>query len=75
MGTTGGVKGWRACDREMWPSLENFFAEFVQKYRRKCEAAGTFKEKETQAILNLTHGMLKFRPEGLLTIDKVLISE
>ena len=62
-------------DREKWPSLENAFEEFVQKYRRKREVAGTFKEEETQAILGLLRGMLKFRPEEHLTIDEVLRSE
>ena len=49
--------------------------EFVQKYRRKREAAGTFEEEETQAILELMRGMLRFRPEKRLTIDEVLRSE
>jgi serine/threonine-protein kinase SRPK3 len=62
-------------DRETWPSLEDAFEEFVQKYRRRREAAGTFKEKETQAILDLMRSMLKFRPEERLTIDEVLKSE
>lgn len=61
--------------RETWPSLDNAFEEFVQKYRRKREAAGTFDEQETQAILKLMRGMLKFRPEERLTIDEVLKSE
>lgn len=62
-------------DRETWPSLENAFEEFVQKYRRKREAAGSFEEEETQAILELMRGMLRFRPEERLTIDEVLRSE
>ncbi|KND93679.1 Serine/threonine-protein kinase spk-1 [Tolypocladium ophioglossoides CBS 100239] len=62
-------------DRETWPPLEEAFEEFVQKYRRKREAAGTFGEEETQAILDLMRGMLKFRPEERLTIDEVLRSE
>lgn len=61
--------------RETWPPLEEAFEEFVQKYRRKREAAGTFGEEETQAILNLMRGMLKYRPEERLTIDEVLRSE
>ncbi|KAF2715402.1 hypothetical protein K504DRAFT_457571 [Pleomassaria siparia CBS 279.74] len=59
-------------DRETWLSLEKAFEEFVQKYRRKREAAGTFEEEETQAILELMRGMLRFRPEDRLTIDEVL---
>lgn len=62
-------------EREIWPSLDNAFEEFVQKYRRKREAAGTFDEQETRAILELMRGMLKFRPEERLTIDEVLKSE
>ncbi|KAL1853982.1 hypothetical protein Daus18300_011571 [Diaporthe australafricana] len=62
-------------DRETWPILENAFEEFVQKYRRKREAAGTFEEEETQAILELMRGMLRFRPEERLTVDEVLKSE
>jgi serine/threonine-protein kinase SRPK3 len=62
-------------DRETWPSLEDAFEEFVQKYRRRQEAAGTFEEKETQAILDLMRSMLKFRPGERLTIDEVLKSE
>jgi serine/threonine protein kinase len=61
--------------RETWPSLENAFEEFVQKYRRKREAAGTFDEQETRAILDLVRGMLRFRPEERLTIHEVLKSE
>lgn len=61
--------------RETWPSLEGAFEEFVQKHRKRREAAGTFEEKETQAILDLMRGMLKFRPSERLTIDEVLKSE
>lgn len=64
-----------AGDRETWPSLEDAFEQFVQKYRRKGEAAGTFEEKETQTILDLMRSMLKFRPQERLTIDEVLRSE
>lgn len=64
-----------AGDRETWPRLEDAFEEFVQKYRRKQEAAGAFEEKETQAILDLMRGMLKFRPKERLTIEEVLKSE
>ncbi|KAF1912614.1 kinase-like domain-containing protein [Ampelomyces quisqualis] len=62
-------------DREIWPCLENAFEEFVQKYRRRREAAGKFEEKETQAILDLMRSMLKFRPKERLSIDEVLNSE
>jgi len=62
-------------DRETWPSLEDAFEEFVQKYRRRREAVGTFKEKETQAIIDLMRSMLKFRPRDRLIIDEVLKSE
>ncbi|KAK7702445.1 hypothetical protein SLS64_009737 [Diaporthe eres] len=62
-------------ERETWPDLEDAFEEFVQKYRRKREAAGTFEEQETRAILELMRGMLRFRPEERLTIDEVLKSE
>ncbi|KAH6632976.1 kinase-like domain-containing protein [Boeremia exigua] len=62
-------------DRETWPSLEDAFEEFVQKYRRRREAAGTFDEEETRAILDLMRRMLKFRPSERLTIDEVLNSE
>lgn len=61
--------------RDAWPSLEDAFEEFVQKYRRKRQEAGTFDERETQAILELMRGMLKFRPEERLTVDEVLKSE
>jgi hypothetical protein len=44
----------------MWPTLEDAFKELVQKYRRSREAAGTFDEKETQAILGLMRSMPKF---------------
>lgn len=60
--------------RTPWPCLENAFEEFVQKYRRKREAAGIFDEEETQAILELMRDMLKFRPEDRSTIDEVLRS-
>lgn len=62
-------------EREIWPSLDNAFEEFVQKYRRKREAAGIFGEQETRALLELIRGMLKFRPEERLTVDEVLNSE
>lgn len=62
-------------ERETWPPLEKAFEEFVQKYRRKREAAGVFGEEETHAILDLIKGMLKFRPEERLTIDEVLSSK
>lgn len=62
-------------DRESWPPLEEAFEEFVQKYRRKREAAGAFGVEETRAILSLMRSMLKFRPEERLTIDEVLKSE
>lgn len=55
--------------------LETAFEEFVQKYRRKRETAGIFGVEETQAILDLMRGMLKFKPEDRLTIDQVLKSE
>lgn len=61
--------------RETWPNLEDAFEEDVQKYRRKREAAGTFDEHETRAILQLMRGMLQFRPEERLTIDEVLKSD
>lgn len=61
--------------RETWPNLEDAFEEFVQKYRRKRETAGTFDERETRAILELMRDMLKLRPEERLTIDEVLKSE
>ncbi|KAF2278687.1 kinase-like protein [Westerdykella ornata] len=47
-------------DREAWPALENAFEQFVQKYRRKREDAGTFGEEEIEAILELMRGMLRF---------------
>ncbi|KAG6357472.1 hypothetical protein INS49_013349 [Diaporthe citri] len=62
-------------ERETWPNLEDAFEEFVQKYRRKREAAGIFEEQETSAILALMRSMLRFRPEERLTIEKVLESE
>ncbi|KAK2032940.1 kinase domain-containing protein [Colletotrichum zoysiae] len=61
--------------RGVWPTLEEAFDEFVQKYRRKRETAGVFEEEETRAILDLMRGMLKFRPEERLMIDEVLGSE
>jgi len=72
---SGAIPRQPTGDREVWPSLENAFEEFVQKYRRRQEAAGNFEEKETQAILDLMRGMLKFRPNERLTIDEVLKSE
>ncbi|KJX92316.1 Protein kinase domain containing protein [Zymoseptoria brevis] len=62
-------------ERETWPSLEHAFEDFVQKYRRTREAAGTFGEEETKAILALIRGMLRFRPEERLTVEEVLKSE
>lgn len=62
-------------DREAWPTLENAFEEFVQKYRKKKESAGIFEEEETKAFFALMRGMLRFRPEERLTIDEVLESE
>lgn len=61
--------------RETWPPLSQAFEEFVQKYRRKREVSGVFGEEETQAILDLMRGMLKFRPEERLTVHQVLKSE
>lgn len=61
--------------REIRPSLDNAFEEFVQKYRRKREAAGTFDDQEVPAILDLMRRMLRFRPEERLTIHEVLDSE
>lgn len=61
--------------RETWPSLDNTFEEFVQKYRRKREAPGTFDDQEVPAILDLMRRMLRFRPEERLTINEVLESE
>ncbi|TWU72626.1 hypothetical protein ED733_004415 [Metarhizium rileyi] len=62
-------------DREAWPPLDEAFEEFVQKYRRKQEARGVFGEEETQDILDLMRGMLKFGPKERLTIDEVLNSK
>lgn len=62
-------------DRERWPPLETAFEEFVQRYRRKRKWAGTFGVEETQAILDLMRGMLRYRPEERLTIDQVLRSD
>ncbi|TDZ44689.1 hypothetical protein CTRI78_v009423 [Colletotrichum trifolii] len=62
-------------DRETWPPLQEAFEDFIQKYRRKREGAGTFEDGEKQAILDLMRRMLKFRPEERLTIDEVLQSE
>jgi serine/threonine protein kinase len=74
--TTDGAPPWlRSGQREKWPELETAFEEFVQKYRRKREATGVFEEAETQAILALMRGMLRFRPEERLTMDEVLKSE
>lgn len=61
--------------RETWPSLEDAFEEFVQKYRRKRPETGIFDERETQAFLEPMRAMLKFRPEERLTIDEVLKSD
>ncbi|KAF2872815.1 kinase-like domain-containing protein [Massariosphaeria phaeospora] len=71
----GAIPQRPTSDRDTWPSLEIAFEEFVQEYRRKREAAGTFEEEETRAILELVRGMLRFRPEERLTIDEVLRSE
>lgn len=43
--------------------------------QRKLEAAGIFDQRETRALLELTRGMLKFRPEDRLTIDEMLKSD
>lgn len=67
----------RRQNREMekWPSFEEAFEAFVQKYRREWRAAEVFEEEETRAILELMRGMLKFRPEERMSIDEVLKSE
>ena len=62
-------------DRETWPSIEEAFEEFVQKYRRKQEVAGAFGKEETSAILDVMRHMLKFQPHERLTIEEVLRSE
>lgn len=62
-------------DREAWPPLEEAIEIFVQKYRRKREAAGTLSENETQANFDLMRGMLKFRPAERWSIDQVLRSK
>lgn len=62
-------------DREIWPTLQNAFEEFVQKYRRNRESVGAFGVEESQAILDLLRDMLKFGPEERLTIHQVLRSE
>ena len=62
-------------ERDKWPPLEEAFETFVQKYRRKREAAGVFAAEETQAFLDLMRGMLRFRPEERFTITQVLESE
>lgn len=65
-----------ALNREVWPPLEEAFEQFVQKWRRKQETVcGVFDEDEARAILDLMRGMMRFRPEERLTINKVLQSE
>lgn len=61
--------------RDQWPTLENAFEDFVQKYRRKREGSVPFEAEEVQAILDLMRNMLRFRPEERLTIDEVLKSK
>jgi len=61
-------------DREVLPGLEQLFEKCVQKYRREEQAAGVFEEDETRALMELLHGMFKFKPEERLTIDEVLRS-
>jgi serine/threonine-protein kinase SRPK3 len=62
-------------DRETWPPLETAFEEFVQKYRRKQVAAGTFGEEETRDFLELMRGVLRFRPKDRWTVDEVVQSK
>ncbi|KAK8016966.1 kinase domain protein [Apiospora rasikravindrae] len=62
-------------DRHSWPSLEQAFEEFVQKHRREQAVMGVFGDEETEAILDLMRGMLKFKPEERITIQEVLQSE
>lgn len=73
--TNRGVPRQPAAHREPWPPLEDAFEEFVQKYRRRREMTGKFGGEETQAILELMRGMLKFLPEKRLTIYEVLESQ
>ena len=61
--------------REVWPTLDVAFEEFVQKYRRKRPEIGVFGDEETAAILDLMRRMLAFRPQDRLTADEVLKSE
>jgi serine/threonine protein kinase len=62
-------------DREVWPTLEEAFEEFVQNYRRKRPDVGVFGEDETVVILDLMRRMLAFRPEERPSAEEVLRSE
>lgn len=60
--------------RDIWPSIDQAFEDFVQKYRRMHDM-GEFGEDERTALLDLMRRMLAFRPEDRPTVDKVLRSE
>ncbi|KLJ06353.1 hypothetical protein EMPG_10241 [Blastomyces silverae] len=61
--------------REVWPSIDLAFEEWVQKYRRKLGVGEFGREEETAAILDLMQQMLAFRPEERPTAEEVLKSE
>lgn len=58
-----------------WPDLDEQFEDFVQRFRRDLPETGIFGKEESPAILELMHGMFRFRPGERLTVDEVLQSE
>lgn len=60
--------------RQLWPSLEKIFEEFLQKYRRH-DGVGELGEEEKVAFLELMRRMLRFEPDERPTIAEVLQSE
>ncbi|KAF3483115.1 uncharacterized protein GIQ15_02439 [Arthroderma uncinatum] len=61
-------------DRDVWPSIDQAFEDWVQKYRRKRNV-GEFSKEEASAILDLMRRMLAFRPEERPTVEEILKSE
>lgn len=66
--------GRRKTNDPPWWTLEQAFADGVQRYRRD-DGMGAFSDEESAAILDLMRRMLRFRPEERLTVQQVLESE
>jgi serine/threonine-protein kinase SRPK3 len=62
------------AERETWPPIEDGFENFIQAYRRRRKATGTFGEEETRMILRLIRGMLRFDSRDRLTTQEILKS-